>query len=487
MTTLNDIAAILASPEAEKLPPDLLLKASEVFSEQKIELAERRASEKQRRFQKVFFDRADDTGRRVDILVALGGNRSGKSFVTGWLCFGKYLRDVAKNGDWFWCIGQNLERSVGGQQRELWEALPRWMFGSQTWDSKIGFGMHRKIALRTSDGGTCLVEFRSADQDPSTFEQAKLRGVWCDERLPEGVFNRLLARIVDKSGFILYSDIPEQMWQLDRLIEAEPRAGVFFQSYSMHDNAHNLPSDAIDRAAAQMTKDEQRLRIHGEFVVMEGVIYREYQDTMHVCKPFVIPDYWPKYRAIDYGATAPTACLWLALAPNESFFAYREHYIRNKSIAENAKLILEASRNEQYTRNLIDPCAYNQQPGMSETIATQYGNAGIKPLSGWPRVNEMGEHAMVQKVKFLLEGMDSVGPKFNVFNTCINLRREFRSWRYKTDKDGKPLASDAFDDTGPCHLLDCLKGIVAINPTFTRQRVAYYASQCFRRGTSEWP
>ncbi len=83
---------------------------------------------------------------------------------------------------WFWCIGQNLERSVGGHQREVWEALPRRMFRNQTWDEKIGFGMHRKVTLSTSDGRTCLVEFRSADQDPSTFEQAKFTGVWCDER-----------------------------------------------------------------------------------------------------------------------------------------------------------------------------------------------------------------------------------------------------------------------------------------------------------------
>ncbi|MGH7178504.1 MAG: hypothetical protein ACREJC_14090, partial [Tepidisphaeraceae bacterium] len=398
--------------------------------------------------------------------VALGANRSGKSYVAGWMCFAKFVRDHARAGDWFWCIGQNLERSVGGQQRELWEALPRRMFGNQSWDEKIGFGMHRKVTLPTSDGGMCLVEFRSADQDASTFEQAKLTGVWCDERLPESIFNRLLARIVDRNGFILYSDIPEQMWQMDRLIEAEPRAGVYFQAFTMFDNAHNLPTGAIEQAAARMTLDEQRLRIKGEFVVMEGVIYREYQDSIHTIDPFVIPSDWPKFRMIDYGASAPTACLWCVAAPDESIYCYREHYERNRSIADNAKLILAASGNEEYQRNYIDPCAYSVQPGMGETIARQYQIAGITPLMGWPRVNEMGEHAMVQKVKYRLENGNSIGRLLVVFKACTNLRREFRSWKYKTDRDGRPLASDAFDDTGPCHLLDCLKGFVATNPSY---------------------
>jgi hypothetical protein len=147
MTTLDEIAGILQSPDAAKLPADVLKRASSIVAEQRIELSERRASLKQRAFQRAFLNRADDTGRRCDIFVALGANRSGKSYVAGWMCFAKFLRDHARTGDWFWCIGQNLERSVGGQQRELWEALPRRMFGSQSWDEKIGFGMHRKVTL----------------------------------------------------------------------------------------------------------------------------------------------------------------------------------------------------------------------------------------------------------------------------------------------------------------------------------------------------
>src|SRR5688572_26319393 len=135
---LDALVELLASPEAERLSLDVVKRAHAMFSERRIELAERRASPKQLAFQKAFFDRADPTGRRCGLFIGLGANRSGKTFACGWLCFAKYLRDVARAGDLFWCVSQNLERSIGGQQRELWEALPRIMFGT-AWDSKIGF------------------------------------------------------------------------------------------------------------------------------------------------------------------------------------------------------------------------------------------------------------------------------------------------------------------------------------------------------------
>lgn len=389
-------------------------------------------------------------------------HNSGKSFGCGWLCLALELRDFAKAGGWYWCVGQTLDRSIGGQQQELWKALPRWMFGKQVWDAKGGFGSghHAKLQLPTSDGGRCLVEFRSADQDLSTFEQAKLDGVWIDERCPEAIYGRLIPRIVDKNGFILYSDIPEQFWQLERLQEAPPDAGVYFQHYEMWDNQQNLPEGSINKASARMTQDERDQKISGKFLVMEGIVYREYRDSIHAIEPFPIPKHWPKWRSIDYGGSSPTACLWFALGPNEHIFIYREHYERGPSVSTHSVPILQASGDEEYVATLIDPAAYNQQPGMSETIAQQY-EKGLKcTVQGWPKTNEMGEHAMVQKVKYRLENQT-----LWVFTPLVNTRREFRAHKYALDKDGKPKTSDSFENANN-HALDTIKGFVATNPTF---------------------
>jgi hypothetical protein len=463
------------------LPPDLLKQALQTFQRSAIEFSEIRASPKQRAFTEAFQARRHPTyNRKADVFVALGGNRSGKSIVCGWLCFCRHIRDRAKDGDWFWTVAQTLDRSIGGVQQELWKALPRSMFGDQKWVPKIGFGMHRKVELVLPDNrGKCLVEFRSADQDEHTFEQAKLDGVWCDERLPEAIYDRLLPRVVDRDGFILYSDIPEQWWQYERLLHAKPEAGIFVQHFSMHDNAHNLPDGAIETVSGRMTEDERKQRIAGEFVVMEGVVYKEFSMVDHVRPCFPIPDEWPKWRAIDYGGSAPTACAWFAISPNETIYLYREYYQTDLTVQKNAEAIIAMSGDEKYVCTLMDPHAIDPPPiyyGASKTIAQQYAEAGIKS-TGWPYVNVMGEHAMVQRVKFKLEKR-----QFFVFDTCINAIREFRSWKYKCDKEGKPLAKDAYESANN-HLLDTIKGYIGTNPCFTVQQGALYRSPVMVSGS----
>lgn len=460
---LKQLRSLLASRDPSAFSEEDLRAAVRLVESFPIEVAESRASEKQLEFQRAFQNRRDESGRKVDIFVAMGANRSGKSIVTGWLCLAWYIRYRAVAGDVFWCISQNLDRSVGGQQRELWHALPRWMFGDQKWDEKIGFGQHRKVVLPTSDGGRCTVEFRSADQDLSTFEQAKLRGVWIDERIPEALYDRLLPRIVDLDGFILYSDIPEQWWHVSRLRDAPPEAGVYWRKFTMFDNAHNLAEGAIETLRGRITSDEASMRIDGEFLISEGIVYKEFVDSRHIIDPFPVPAHWPRWRAIDYGSSAPTACAWFAMAPNGCIYIYREYYDRGHNVQYNAARIIAASGDEVYRKTFMDPHAVDNPPaiyGMAPTVAQQYAMAGI-PSTGWPYVNVMGEEAMVQKVKFALEN-----DRLKVFRTCTNVIREFHSWTYKLDKYGKPVPNGGYAD-GNNHLLDCIKGFIATNPTYS--------------------
>lgn len=480
--------SLLSSPAASALTAPELRRIGDLFDAYPIELAELTASPKQLEFQRAFFDRRDPrTGTKADIFAALGGNRSGKSYVCGWLCFARYLRYHARKGDWFWCVGQTLDRSIGGQQQELWKALPRWMFTAtaegaaavrhswrtvgQQWDEKIGFGMHRKVVLPTADGGKCLVEFRSADQAASTFEQAKLTGAWCDERLPEEIYNRLLPRLADRDGWLLYSDIPEQWWQYERLANAKAAAGVYFRQFAMHDNAHNLADGAVARLRAGLSEEEAAKRVEGEFQVMEGVVYKQYKDRPvpagHLRAPFEIPADWPRWRVIDYGASAPTACLWIALSPAEKAYVYREYYQRGLSVQSHAKAILAMSGDERYRATLMDPHAVDPPPvtyGVAKTISKQYAEAGI-PSTGWPFVQVMGEHAMVERVKARLDNH-----QIEVFDTCTNVRREFRSWKFKCDKEGRPLGADAYENDNN-HTLDCIKGWLGKNPAFAGAKV----------------
>lgn len=487
MQMLRELLCWLSSEQALTSDPARLLAARKILAEYPIELAELRASPKQLDFQRWFFERTGPDGLKKDIFVALGGNRSGKSIVCGRLCFLKHIRDKSKNGEVYWCIAPTFDKSVSGMQKEIWEGLPRRMFGAEDWDPKIGFGMHRKIILPTSDKGRCVIEFKSGDQDATQFETAKLNGIWADEKLPESIYNRTLARIIDKDGWILYSDIPEQWWQHERLCNAPTNAGIVYQHFTMYDNEANLPEGSIDKAAIRMTQDEQRMRIKGLFVVMQGVVYKLFQDCVRYIdedgevrqgnlKPaFPIPLDWPRWRIIDYGSSAPTACLWVAMSPNETLYVYREYYQRGLSIQKNAAAILTLSlgpdgKPETYRCTFMDPHAVDQPPavyGAADTVADQYRKAGIESR-GWPFVNVMGEHGMVETVKFWVENL-----KLLIFEGCIECRREFRVHQYQLDKDGNPKAADAYENKDN-HTLDCLKGFLGTRPTFLQGKIEVF-------------
>jgi hypothetical protein len=196
---------------------------------------------------------------------------------------------------------------------------------------------------------------------------------------------------------------------------------------------------------------------------MEGIVYREFNPALHVKDPFPIPAKWPKWRIIDYGASAPTACAWITIAPNENAYVYREHYTTNLTVPVNAQMILAASEGETYVDTLIDPHAKDPPPvfyGAADPIAVQYAKAGID-ASGWPYMQGI-EHAAVGKVRARFER----GQLF-IFSTCTNAIRELSVWKYKVDQNGKPLASDAYENANN-HLLDTFKGFFATNPSFTQ-------------------
>ena len=118
---------------------------------------------------------------------------------------------------------------------------------------------------------------------------------------------------------------------------------------------------------------------------------------------------------------------------------------------------------EHYVATLMDPHAIDRPPAvyaMAPTVAEQFEAAGIKS-TGWPYIQTMGEHACVEKMKLRDERKT-----YKVFSTCICHIREKRNWKHKCDKDGHPVATDAYENENS-HSVDCAKGFLAMNPCFS--------------------
>ncbi len=422
-----------------------------------LEVAEAFAGKKQQNFQATFLKQQHFT------YVALGGNRSGKSIVCGALCMARWLRDYARNEDEYWCIAPG-EKTVG-QQKVLWDFLPRYMFGENKWEPKFGFGRERPtVTLHLPHGrGHAVVRFKTCDQDPSTFEQGKLAGWWADEFLPRVIYDRLIPRTLDLSGWGLYSDIPEQDWHTTDLINATGTK-IYCIQFGMIDNAHILPPGTIERALEQMTEEEAAMRVYGKPRQLSAVVYRQFKKNIHVIPSFPIPEDWPIFMGLDYGFSAPTACLWFVISPEEIIYVIREYYVAGGSIQGHAKAILAMCGNERYKRRYVDPHAFDRDPRQRVSVRDEYALCGL-PMQKWPFVQKMGEHAMVEKVKRRLENQTLF-----VFDTCLETIREFAAWKHKTDREGNPSGADMYEKKNN-HALDVIKGVIGCNPCYSMREV----------------
>lgn len=78
-----------------------------------------------------------------------------------------------------------------------------------------------------------------------------------------------------------------------------------------------------------------RLRLYeGRWVQSEGVIYENWNASLHVIDPFDIPRYWKRYMGIDFGYQNPFTCLWLARSPEDRLYVYRQLIVTQHTVED---------------------------------------------------------------------------------------------------------------------------------------------------------
>jgi phage terminase large subunit len=100
----------------------------------------------------------------------------------------------------------------------------------------------------------------------------------------------------------------------------------------------------------------KRLRL-GLWVAAEGVIYEEYNSTVHIIDslpfktahsdPSGIPMEWTRYWAVDFGYTNPFVLQCWAEDPDGKLYLYREIYHTQRTVDQHARKILSLVLNER--------------------------------------------------------------------------------------------------------------------------------------------
>jgi len=96
---------------------------------------------------------------------------------------------------------------------------------------------------------------------------------------------------------------------------------------------------------------KERLR-YGRWVRAEGVVYNEFDASIHVLEPFSVDPSWRRIRSIDFGYRNPFVCQWWAIDGDGRMYLYRELYMTHRIVSEHLVTIQKNSKfNNGYPEN----------------------------------------------------------------------------------------------------------------------------------------
>jgi len=195
------------------------------------------------------------------------------------------------------------------------------------------------------------------------------------------------------------------------------------------DNQYNPPEYYDDLLT--LPDEYRRAYAEGDWDSFMGQFFGKWRRSVHICKPFVIPGYWTRFTAEDWGFAKPWCRLWFAVSPEGRVIAYREQYERRRLPDHMAQEGLRLSEGENIKYRLGDPSMWDEPPGgyggkeTGEPIADQLRKHGWeiqeannRRVSGWLHVREYLEWEKDKEERFVR------APMFQVMEgTCPNLIR----------------------------------------------------------------
>lgn len=139
-------------------------------------------------------------------------------------------------------------------------------------------------------------------------------------------------------------------------LKERSEAGASLMLESAHrDNPALYRSDGTttERGASYMEKLDaltgvrrHRLR-DGLWVAAEGVIYADWQPSVHMLDRFEIPATWSRWWAIDWGFTNPFVLQRWAEDPDGRLYLYAEIYRTGRTVDEHAKAVMAEVTNSR--------------------------------------------------------------------------------------------------------------------------------------------
>jgi hypothetical protein len=197
-----------------------------------------------------------------------------------------------------------------------------------------------------------------------------------------------------------------------------------------------LPATLYDNPDPQFVKDYEatllskpshirQALLYGDWWVSAGSFYGEaWNRALHVCKPFKIPDSWPRFRSMDWGFKAPGVVLWWTMDEEGNLYCEREYTFQGKTDVDVAARIKDVETLEGLWKfggsTLTGPAddqLWEQRGSATMAMADVFAHHGVH----WVRADKKSRRSNAQRLLKRLQDhhRGTTTPGIVFFESCV--------------------------------------------------------------------
>lgn len=379
-----------------------------------------------------------------------GGNRSGKTECGAveaiWLARGNHPYRKNKNNVFGWVVSVSYEVQRDVAQSKILNYLnPEWisdiimLSGSKASPEN---GIIDTIIINNVFGGKSKIGFKSADQSREKFQGASLDFVWFDEEPPKDIYDECKMRVLDKKGDIFGTMTPLKGLSFvyeEIYLNNSNNEQIAYFTMEWADNPF-LDTKEVEQMTKSLSSSSLASRRYGKFMTNSGLVYEEFDQSIHVIEPFDVPKDWYDKISIDPGLNNPLSAHFYCVDYDDNIYVIAEHYESGKDIDYHAKAILTIAKQLDWHYNhsgkleaLIDSAANQRTLASNKSVSELFYEKGIAVNTNVRKEKFTG----IARVK---EYFIARPPKIFIFKNCTNMIRELKS--YWWGKGDTPIKKD---------------------------------------------
>lgn len=210
------------------------------------------------------------------------------------------------------------------------------------------------------------------------------------------------------------------------------------------------------RTLENLPEDRKQAMLYGNWDIFDGQYFPEFNRSIHVIEPFIIPAEWNKYIALDYGLDM-FAVVFVAIDTRGNAYVYNEIYKSDLIVSEAIQMLKSIMRDYNYNGIYAPPDLFNRNRDTGKSTAELFYNAGIDfikasndRIQGWLQVKEW---LHVYNTRNEQTGEPIKTCKLKIFNNCKNLIRCIPQLQHD-DKEPNDIANEPHEIT---HIPDALR------------------------------